>query len=348
MITMREATIALPVLVATLLFSCTKREEIIRVTPEGRVDMHVEFDSDSLADLTEGDAVPSAATGWAVSRWHSTEAEPIDGKDKDHYGLIAEQSFPPGADLPSSFGTDADTALSLAFPTSLTTERRPDGTYYHFSRVYLPRLHWAFLHRRSEQFIKEIEEHIGEKEQDEWTDEEWTFVVRSLVGQEVDKMRLFARAAVEDVLPEAPQDAWLRMGTALERLVEELDYGRITALVAATPNEEMAAAIEAEAAAFDAEAIERMVAVLTDAFGYRAASTKAFVDRYDWHQRYHEINEDLADDSFKITVEMPGEIVAANAGDVDGAEAEWEFDGEALRDAGPNGVELMVTSRVTH
>lgn len=342
--------LGLPVLLAASLLGCVKREETISIAPDGGVTIRVEHNADSLAELHEGDAVPSEEAGWRVKEWKATRKDDATGKTEERYGLHAEKSFPPGAALDGSFARpgDEDAGLYLAFPTRLTIEQRPTGTYYHFYRAYPKRRSWARLNAMSKECLEGVDEHIGEKGVDAYTPDDWSFVLKRLIPLEVAKMTTFARSALRDTAPEAPQDAWLRVRTVLQAMEKELDYDLLAdVLTRADGNDELVRVIEAEAEALEAEAMDQMTSALEEVVGHDARLTAEFAERYQWHKRYHGISEDLNDETFEIAVEMPGEITAANTDKLEANRATWEFDGEDLRDHGFEEFELIVTSRVT-
>ena len=175
----------------------------------------------------------------------------------------------------------------------------------------------------------------------------WSYAVERLVRIEVAKMTAFARSALRDADPDAPQDAWLRIRAALQTMEKDTDCARLAhMLTGARDDEEQSQALIAEAQAIEAEAMNRMTSALAEVLGDNRRLAVEFADAYQWHKRYHEISEDLADEAFEIIVQMPGEIVAANTDKLDGNQATWEFSGEDLRDRNFDDLDLMVTSHV--
>ena len=116
---------------------CVERDEEIVIAPDGSVVMTLTHKGDE-ENILGSDAMPSAASGWEVTR--STEKE----NDKTRYVLKSERRFAAGEQLPRTFAAagDPDVDLYLDFPTTLRIEKRADGTYYYFRRVYTPR-RWA-------------------------------------------------------------------------------------------------------------------------------------------------------------------------------------------------------------
>jgi hypothetical protein len=331
--------------VVTGLTGCMKRRETITVAPDGGVTVQVKYETDSRDEFTNGDAMPSAEEGWNLQQWTATERNDNTGETKEHYQLEAEKSFAPGARLPDSFASHnaADADLYLQFPTTLQMEKRPDGTYYHFCRIYPVRSEWGRLEAIQKQIFEASADGLDKKKAEELTAADRLNLVKASVLFEVVKMTSFAREAFLETSPQAPQDHWLKLYTALHELAGAVDYTRLADLLATPDNDQRTAAIEAEGKTYEAQAMDRMTATLASACGYSPAQVAEFMDHYQCHKRYHEISEDLGDEHFEITVEMPGEIVAANADKQDGHSAAWEFDGKVLRDRSQ---ELMVTSRV--
>lgn len=330
----------LPGLLSAALVGCIKREEAITVAPDGGVTVTARFEADSLHELEGGDAFPTAAGGWQVDR----EVTKQDDGKEEHL-LVATQHFPPGSNLPQTYADpgDPDAGLYLHFPTTLTIEKRPDGVYYHFHREYPARLNWVELTQVGERILEEPQKQLRDKAQEDWTQDDWQALVGALVDVELAKMTAFSREAFMDALPQAPQDHWLYVRTALHNAADGIQRERVAALLMNAKNGETGPALETEAETFEAQALERMAAALEQKCGYAEAQAAEFTDRYSWYKRHYEISEDLSDESFEITVEMPGEIVAADAGKIEGSRAMWEFDAKSIRDGG---VELRVTSRV--
>ena len=170
-------------------------------------------------------------------------------------------------------------------------------------------------------------------------------VIRAFAEFEAAKMLAFARAAFNEVTPDAPQDGWLRGRGSLIEFTGDLDYEAIALLMESEDEAERDQKLEAEAEAFEAAMMERLKGSLREVCRYGPGRMDAFVRRYEWHRRYYEITQDLGDDSFEITVEMPGELVGSNADETQGNRATWRFGGPMFRD---RDLELIVSSRVVH
>ncbi len=351
-------SLLLPILLVALLSGCIERKEHITIKPDGSVRMIIEHETDSFDEMYLGDAWPRLDGGWLADNW--TE---IDDNGKETFHLKAEMTFPWGFELPSHYEIDADPFPGTAtrFPTTLTIEERRDGTYYHFRRTYTARP-WAPIAKLRE----EVEERLGlrdeppdddEAKQREFGQEMLAPVgddsikqelarqratIEALAEYEVIKIRTFARSALDDVAPDAPQDVWLTVHAALARQTGQLDYDRLLELVVGVDDPVNEEALQAEAEAFDARARDAINVALRESGWISASKINEFFRRLDWHRTYFEITEELADDAFSIEVTMPGEIVGHN-GEASGSTVIWNVAGDWFRD---REYEIMVTSRV--
>lgn len=323
---------------ALLLAGCIERKETLVIHPDGGVDIDIEYRADSEAELYDGDAVPTLGRGWFV-------VESVEQRDDDRetFILTAEADFDPGEALPADYAAVRDPYpdTNLQFPTDVTFEQRRDGVYCHFRRTYQPRP-WAYL----DQPRRQLTEHARQLEDTQprnLSPAQRLELLNLIARFETMKIAGFARAAFDDVAPDAPQDLWLRMRRDILDAVESFDSRRLAELFAGDDDERNAAELEREERKLEQAALDAMRVVLSDTHWFGAGATGSFMDRYDRHKRYYAITEDLGDDAFEITVEMPGEIIAHNADDIAGNRVTWKFPGSFLRD---NAHELMVTSRL--
>ncbi|MEE8153844.1 MAG: hypothetical protein V3T53_02665 [Phycisphaerales bacterium] len=327
--------------VAMIVFGCVERKVRITVRPEGTVLVVASFSTGSFNELygDDGDAVPSLAGGWLVE-----DSVHVDDKGENHYELNAEAIFPPEFELPGNYAPPGDTApdVYLQFPTTLVIEERDDGTYYHFHRKYVRRS-WADLATRRRLLLDEPLEEMEDRKFEDMSPQEQTKVLRAFVDFEAAKIMTFARSAYLEVTPDAPQDYWLHTYEDLMQFKNEVDYNRLISLMAIPDQEERDTLLAQEAERWENAAANRLQKAIRTYGRYGGSQLKTFLKRYEWHKRYHKISEDLGDDSFVITVEMPGAIVASNADSVSGRQANWKFDGAQIRD---RDIELMVTSRL--
>ena len=317
---------------------CIERRETITIDADGSAMVHVEFETLSFSELYEGDAIPSVEAGWIV-----VETVEKDAQDREVFRLEADALFMPGTELPSSYASPRDTEpdLWLRFPTTVTIEQRRTGTYYHFRRRYHARP-WAYVQWARERFEKQVEE-LDIDDPSELPEAEQAQLVRLLITFQSAKVRIFARAAFLEAMPDVPQDAWLLVRAALMRVAEDRDPARFAVLFSDEADEQGARVLAAEEEAFEAAALEAMEHVLRGRPDVDQGDVNAFVRRYRWHHRFDALTDELGDDRFTIEVTMPGEIVAHNADEARNGTVTWKFSGEQLRD---RELELMVTSRL--
>jgi hypothetical protein len=62
------------------------------------------------------------------------------------------------------------------------------------------------------------------------------------------------------------------------------------------------------------------------------AMRNAVMGELEWHLVAYDASADLCDESFQLTVEMPGAIVGGNAEELHGSSATWKFNGSDLHD----------------
>ncbi len=319
------------------LVGCLERTETITVEPDGTVLIEAMFRTDHEGELYEGDAIPSDAGGWLV------DLEEVEEDGKRRFHLTAEGEFGPQFELPENYAVpgDADTHLYLQFPTTVEIENRADGVYYHFHRTY-PARGWAHIEALREVLLEEPNKKLKDKDKDDFTAEDWKLVARSYTAFEVAKLLTFARGAYLETTPDAPQDAWLDVLDAFKKLQGELDLNAIAEVMQIDDRDEREEAIALAVKDWEEKSFQTLEISLRDLCGYAGSRMKDFMRRYESRLKEYDITSGLGDDTFTITVVMPGEIVGSNADDASTDRATWKFSGRRFRD---RRVELMVTSR---
>ncbi len=324
-----------------ILFSigCLKRKESIVVKPEGTVTVVIEYEGDK-EDFDKGDAMPSPASGWKVDR----EVKQNDDK-KEEVKLGGERTFKPGEELPGSYAAanDPDAGQYLRFPTTLTRERRKDGEYLHFRRVYEPR-DWAYVQFWADEHIDDNIKELGEKKLEELSQEERVEIIKAFALVEANKQVEFARRALEECDAQWKPDHWMLARRSLLRVYEEgVDWDEIARRFSNLPEEQRDGQFERETQRLMDEAHEAIVRSLKQDAGYDAEQIARFEAANRRAERYWVISNQLGGHAFEIEVTMPGTIVASNADSEEEGTVKWEFDGRAFRD---RPYELMVTSRL--
>ncbi|MFH1111184.1 MAG: hypothetical protein V1790_18600 [Planctomycetota bacterium] len=331
-----SAVVVLPVLFA---LGCVKRKETLIVKPDGAVTVTIEYEGDK-GDFDKGDAMPSEQGGWKVSRDLRT-----DENKKEEVHLTGERTFKPGEELPGSYAApnDPDAGLYLKFPTTLSRERRKDGVYLHFRRVYAPR-DWAYMQFWADAHIDDNIKKLGEKKPEELTHEERVQIIKAFAGVEAYKQIELAQRALKDTNPAMKPDHWLLARAALLKVYEEkVDWDALAKRHENTPQEDQDEQFERESQRILAEAHQAFLGSLHRDAEFDAEHLARFDAGYERAKKYYDITNQLGGQSFEIHVTMPGEIVAHNADTEDDGTVGWGFDGKAFRD---RPYELMVTSRL--
>ncbi len=318
---------------------CLLRKETITIKPDGAVTIALAYEGESK-EFETADALPSEESGWAVTRTTKTEEN-----GKETSTRSAERTFAAGEELPGSFAKkrDPDADLYLAFPTTIRREKRADGVYLHFRRVYTPRP-WAHVQFWQDQFFDDSVKKIGEKSPDEMTHDERVQLVKAFAGFEIFKQVELVRQALRECDADLKQDAWLHARAALLKVGEDTDWGAFVDRVANLGAEERDKTFEEESKRIVQDSLDAFRRTLRTAADYGDGPMERFEAAFAKAKKRYEITSQTGGHGFEIRVHMPGEVVAHNADkiDDDGA-AEWEFDGSIFRD---RAYELMITSKL--
>ncbi len=320
------------------LVGCLKREEIITVKADGGVTIEIEYGGEK-GDFEGLDAMPSQAGGWSVHR--RTEK---DG-DKETVTLEGRRTFGPGEELPASYAApnDPDAGLYLSFPTTLRRERRPDGVYLHFRRVYVPR-EWAYVQYWADQAVDDNIKKLADKKAEELTGEERVKIIEALGQAEAFKQIEFTQRALRETDASFKPDHWLLARQALMRVYQEqTDWESLAKKFEGLSEEERDQRLERETQAIFDQSRRAFVDSLRKEAKYDDERIGRFQASYERTRKAYEITNQLGAHAFKIGVHMPGTLVAHNGDKVEDGLVVWELDGQAVRD---RPYELLVTSRL--
>jgi hypothetical protein len=335
------ACIVLLTAVASLVSGCLEREETIRVARDGSVDIRVEIKGDP-GDFATGDILPGRRSGWKTRDWTTTNDK---GEEKQH--REATRHVAAGAPLPDSFADPGDPnyETALLFPTELVIERRRDGTYYHFRRIYEGRAHACYEYvRQTLQENSPAMKQLSEQGLEGLSDQQRREVIGVLRTIEAMKYAEYVRAAAEALEEDWPQDYGLMLRRAVLDHFQHEDIGPVLDLLAEPASPERDAAIDDYANRVIA-AVPEVLRETMQELRIPRREVETFFAEYDHEQARRAVTEDLGDDKFTVRLALPGEIVAHNAIETDGRLLVWQFPGKALMDRDEV---LMATSRVAH
>ena len=363
MLTNRLTTLATVVLLALSAgTSCVERTETITIARDGAVIIELEYEG-TEEELARGDAMPSAETGWNVARETKKDGDDVE------VVLKSKRRFEPGDPLPSTFAAadDPDADLYLEFPTTVRMERRRDGTYYYFHRVYTPRP-WAYVRHWEDKFFDDNIKKLTDKPVEELTFGDRIQIVEAFAGFEAFKQIEFAKIALEESNPDLPVEQWLIARRALIGFYEEElevyeQEGVYSGPIVDTiefcerlPEDEKDKCFDEEARCILAAGYDALVRSLRHDTGLAKWQMATFEEAYTRAERHYKITEQLGGHVFGIDVVMPGTIIAHNAidGDVEVDPAEegsntsgvtFTFEGNWFRD---RPYEIVVVSRLEH
>lgn len=317
------------------LAGCLERKETIRVDRSGAVEFIAEYKGD-VDDMDGGDPIPSERLGWSTQTRIETDG---DGKQVKH--LVARLKVPAGKPLPASYA-EGDSELYLEFPTEVRKERRSDGVYYHFRRVYSAREESRFDFQ-----LKPIRENselkaITGKSDEELTDDERMVVFSALRRMEAEKHCELLRAAAEKLGDDLAPDFELAAAFAVREHLCDSDLSPLIELLAAPASPERDARIAA-LVNNEIEMIPDVIREMLRDLGAPGGIVQKLLDGYERERTRRSITEDLNDDRFTVHLQMPGELVIHNGKLDDDGVIVWEFPGTALHD---RDMVLMATSRV--
>lgn len=331
------ALVGLVTLVGVL--GCLERKETIRVHRDGAIDLEIEY-SGAPADFAGADAMPSETTGWRVQDQVWKE------NDRDRQRRRGKMRLPAGAPLPESFAVEGEPLAdaALRFPTQVTVERRADGTYYHFRRVYDMRESARYaIHRELLEDENSRLKELMEQDSAEYSPQDHRELLTFALHIEAAKMLEFVRGGCEAVGDAWPQDFGLRLASAVKDVFDKADVEWAVELLQQPQSAERDAELEGLGNEVVAEAHAALDATFVELRVPRA-QVELFRRGFELEKLRHAVTENVRDHIWEIRVELPGEIVAHNGEhDDDTGAVEWKFQGKVLMDREHV---LMATSRV--
>lgn len=325
-------------LVAALLCStgCLERKERVTVKPDGAVDLISTFSGDA-GEFTEGDVLPAPGSVWEV-----VDEKSVNDHGDPQLSRTARLSLSPGHPLPDTYAaTSSGAEVSLRFPTTLTIENRPDGTYYHFRRTYRHREDAAFTTVRRRLMMDTNNRGLLEDPESATTDEERTKIAESLRLVELDKQLAILDRALP-ALKSRSQDVGLRIRSHVIKASKSFDLAPAVKLLAAPKSDER----DREILALAEQYLSTLAGATAEAvrgLGLTEQEVQTFTDALETEQRRRSITERLAAHVWEVRVNLPGEILASNADRSDDADLVWEFDSVSIMDTDKV---LAATSRV--
>lgn len=317
---------AIPLVLAPVA-GCLERKETIEVRPSGalRIEMRIQGEPQ---DVFTGDQMPDLRTGWRVDDETVTKE---DGKQE--FRRVATLELPPGSPLPASFAPqdDANHETALQFPTEVRVERRADGTFYHFQRVYQPREQARFEYLKTALQEAGVFKAAEGKDLAELSADELGDLVRALRTIEASKHAQFVQLAVDEVGEKWPRHFELLMRSAVTRHFEESDVAPVVALLQQPGGEARDRQIDEYGRRLTSDARDVLRRTLMD-LNAPKRQIEQFFAAYDVEQARRAVTEDLGDETFEVRVALPGKLIAHDGDLVEDGVVVWKFPGKALYD----------------
>ncbi|MGE0480799.1 MAG: hypothetical protein AB7Q17_10055 [Phycisphaerae bacterium] len=317
---------ATPLALAALV-GCLERKETITVRPNGAVRIEMRIQGEPQ-DVFTGDQMPDLRTGWRVDDETVTKD---DGKQE--FRRVATLDLPAGSALPTSFAPqdDANHETALQFPTDVRVERRADGTFYHFKRVYQPREQARFEYLKSALQEAGVFKAAEGKDLAELSTDELSDLVRALRTIEASKHAQFVQLAVDTVGEKWPGHFELLLRAAVTRHFEGAEVAPVVALLQQPGGEARDRQIDEFGRRLTTDARDVLRRTLMD-LGAPRRQIEQFFAAYDLEQARRAVTEDIGDETFEVRVALPGKLIAHDGDLVEDGAVVWKFPGKALYD----------------
>lgn len=319
-----------------IMSGCIERTETIRVEPDGTVYLQVVFRGDP-DDIQTGDALLSEPGPWSIV---DTVQLQDDGSEK--LVRTATLTVKPGERLPDQYCPENSdlSGVALSMPTFLRIEEKSDGTYYHFRRDY-ERRDWACIDYFRRKLVEHELEAIQGKKLADVPAEQRESLTRGLVEYEKAKVIELAWAANETLYPQLEQDQWLVLRQGIDDVYNRIDIKRIVEILQ-MKDQQAGEEIRHLADEISLQ-IHRVISQTLSEVDATGLLGQQFVEQFEIERRRRMISEDLQDESWQVSVQLPGRLVGHNGDYVEGNVVIWKFAGDAINDRDQT---LMATSVV--
>lgn len=296
----------LPIL---LLAGCLDREEEITIRPDGSADVTITYKGDP-GDFDAYLLFPSS--GWNVTK----------GRDGKQIVWKATKTFRDLNEYPVSFAAAdfPNRDRCFRYETKLRTKKSGNATIYEFERIY-PRFDArefvaiddaVYQTKEAETLLKKLHEGGIKK----LTDGEKTRLYEIVAGAELEKRMTVASRAVAGYPWERRVEMLRKIHDVYREALSGKEVGRMFDRLFELPESEQ----QKFAADFYRDLRKKTIAAVGD---------KTFEAAYDAEEAAYRAGTALADDRIKLTVRLPGEIVAGNA-QSEGGVAKWDIDAKEL------------------
>ncbi len=306
------------VFVAVILIagSCLERREQIVIHPDGSVDV-IWKAAGHESDAKSGLGLP-VGNPWQIRRWFEKQK---DGEQRFHYE--AKATFASIDRLSTAFEFSPS---DLKIENSLEIKKARGKTFYVFKRVYKGRDWWRFQRIKDKALDKELLERVAKKSFQNLPSSDQEKLVAGLLEFEVNKRVLIVseglgRAMIGSGFPVQLISKCLReLEMAYRGSLTSARIRRLLTTQGEVQKTELEKTKSALAAAEQSVLSENFKDRPTVNIEQSVASAKADFD----------LTEDLSDESFQLSLAMPGTIIVTNGEQKGAGSVFWEFKGEDL------------------
>lgn len=290
------------------LLGCIKRTERITVFEDGAAILQTTIEGDAW-DLREGDALPEVAARWTVQ-----EQSEVDKDGDEKLTRVAERRLATDTPWPETYAVAGGEleGLALRFPTTLMIERRAEGVYYHFRRVYQGRDHARGEYEARQVMETDEMKQLSQKKPEELTTEERGRMADAALQAHVRKIAAGIDATIEEFHGQIPQDTLLIMRRNALTVLESPELvQRIHRMIVDQEEDQDFEGLEQQLAQ---QIRDTMAVSLRDA-GVRPGVVADVLDAAERVRRTRDITQDLGDEEWMVTLQMPGRVIAHNSFD---------------------------------
>ena len=349
------------------LSACVENEEEITIRPDGSATIRVSAKG-KADDLADGYSVPLAAP-WTATNDETIEWMRALGSDTgsaavranlarlsaSHAAITSDREmklearadFASVKDWPRWFAPESETYQSayLERGASLAVESKSGRKVYTFERVFRPReferfdLGACLKHNVPEVILAKLEKKQA------MTSEERAKLIDGAARGVLSTSRAFASDALASAYSSGdgsiPPAQILRVLERVRSAVAAVATPpRISDVLAWELDHDASEPRGAEAEPLSGKQLERDIRTalrssLAAALEQESVPTSmrnAILGELEWHLTAYDATCDLADESFKVLVHMPGVIVGGNCTSFEGSDGVWEFKGADLQD----------------
>lgn len=302
-------------LLFSCLFGCIEKKENLTINSDGSLEVTFKIKGDK-EDIFSGLDLPKGKQ-WEVKEWTQKE------KSGKSYNYLATATFSNIAGLKKAMKTKAE---DLKISNSLQIKKVNGNTYYFFKRVYYARNYWKYKHLKEKNLDKKLEERVSKKgisslskaEQEKFLNGVVTFETRKrilMVSDALGKAIIdnhFEHKLIKEAISKIEKNYENIISTKIIKKLIDLPYKK------------------------QALEMKKIRGQLSQCNQNVLKTIFKNLPNVNWqkYMKQQQLNckltEDLLDEGFKLTINMPGKIILTNGVQLSDKKVFWEFNGMEL------------------